>query len=71
MFQNYLTRLDHKLSNSRPNGRKILIILDDCSSHRIINLKFNNIRLCYLKNEANHKTLIIQLILESNLIIYP
>lgn len=55
MFQNYLTRLDHKLSNSRPNGRKILIILDDCSSHRIINLKFNNIRLCYLKNEANHK----------------
>ncbi|EMG49632.1 PDC2 Protein PDC2 [Candida maltosa Xu316] len=55
MFQNYLTRLDHKLSNARPNGRKILIILDDCSSHRIINLKFTNIKLVYLKNEANHK----------------
>lgn len=55
MFQNYLTMLDHKLSTARPNGRKILILLDDCSSHRIINLKFNNIRLVYLKNDANHK----------------
>ncbi|RCK63772.1 Protein PDC2 [Candida viswanathii] len=55
MFQNYLIMLDHKLSTARPNGRKILILLDDCSSHRVINLKFNNIRLVYLKNEANHK----------------
>lgn len=54
MFQNYLLTLDHKLANTSPN-RKILILLDDSSSHRIINLKFNNIKLCYMKNNANHK----------------
>lgn len=55
MFQNYLLTLDHKLSNSSP-GRNILIILDDSSSHRILNLKFNHIKLIYLKNNTNHKS---------------
>lgn len=54
MFQNYLLALEHKLSNASPN-RKIVIILDDSSSHRIINLQFKNIKLCYLKNNTNHK----------------
>lgn len=54
MFQNYLLTLEHKLANHSP-GRKIVILLDDSSSHRIINLKFSNIKLCYLKNESNHK----------------
>lgn len=54
MFQNYLLTLDHKLGNQSP-PRKILIILDDSSSHRIINVKFNNIRLCYLKNNISQK----------------
>lgn len=56
MFHNYLLTLDHKLANSiRP--RRILIILDDSSSHRILNLKFNNIKLVYLKNNTHHKSL--------------
>lgn len=54
MFQNYLLTLDHKLTSTSPN-RKILILLDDSSSHRIINLKFRNIKLCYMKNNANCK----------------
>lgn len=54
MFQNYLLSLDHKLSSTSPE-RKILILLDDSSSHRIINLKFTNIKLCFLKNNSNHK----------------
>lgn len=54
MFQNYLLTLEHKISGISPN-RKILILLDDSSSHRIINLKFNHIKLCYLKNNASHK----------------
>lgn len=54
MFQNYILTLDHKLANSA-SSRKILILLDDSASHRIINLKLNNIRLCYLKNNTNHK----------------
>lgn len=54
MFQNYLLTLEHKISSVSPN-RKILIVLDDSSSHRIINLKFNHIKLCYLKNNASHK----------------
>lgn len=52
MFQNYLLTLEHKLASVSPN-RKILMILDDSSSHRIINLKFKNIRLCYLKHNTN------------------
>ncbi|CAI5757384.1 unnamed protein product [Candida verbasci] len=52
IFQNYLITLDHKLKNS---SRKLLILLDDSSSHRIINLKFNNLKLIYFKNETNHK----------------
>lgn len=54
MFQKYLLTLDHKLQSTSP-GRKILIILDDTSTHRILNLKFNNIRLCYLKNNTKNK----------------
>lgn len=54
MFQNYLLTLDHKLSNGKK--RKILIILDDSSSHRILNLKFENIKLVYLKNNTSHKS---------------
>lgn len=54
MFQNYLLTLDHKLTSTSPN-RKILILLDDSSSHRIINLKFRNIKLCYMKNNTNYK----------------
>lgn len=52
MFYDYLLTLDHKLASVQP-GRKILIILDDASSHRIINLKFDRIRLCFLKNNNN------------------
>ncbi|KAI5962401.1 PDC2 [Candida pseudojiufengensis] len=54
MFQNYLLTLDHKLHNLN-SKRKILIILDDCSSHRIINLNFQHLKLVYLKNETCHK----------------
>lgn len=55
MFLKYLLTLEHKLENAVPR-RKILILLDDSSSHRIINLKFKNIRLCYLKNNTNNKS---------------
>lgn len=55
MFQKYLLTLEHKLESTVPN-RKILILLDDSSSHRIINLKFKNIRLCYLKNNTSNKS---------------
>lgn len=55
MFQNYLLTLEHKLANNSPK-RKILIILDDSSTHRILNLKFNNIKLIYLKNNTSHKS---------------
>jgi hypothetical protein len=54
MFHKYLLTLDHKLQSTTP-GRKILILLDDTSTHRILNLNFTNIRLCYLKNNTNHK----------------
>lgn len=54
MFQKYLLTLDHKLQSISPN-RKILILLDDSSSHRILNLNFSNIRLCYLKNNTKNK----------------
>ncbi|EDK45323.1 conserved hypothetical protein [Lodderomyces elongisporus NRRL YB-4239] len=54
MFQNYLITLDHKIHNQTPN-RQLLVILDDCSSHRIINVKFQHIKLIYLKNETSHK----------------
>lgn len=53
MFYDYLLTLDHKLASLQPH-RKVLIILDDSSSHRIINLKFDHIRLCFLKNNNNH-----------------
>lgn len=55
MFQNYLLTLEHKLASSDSN-RKLLIIVDDSSTHRILNLKLNNIRLVYLKNNTNHKS---------------
>lgn len=54
MFHRYLLTLDHKLQSSDPS-RKILIIVDDTSTHRILNLKFSNIRLCYLKNNTKNK----------------
>ncbi|KAI5958796.1 PDC2 [Candida theae] len=54
MFQNYILSLDHKIHSLTPE-RKILIILDDCSSHRLVNIKFQNIKLVYLKNETCHK----------------
>lgn len=54
MFQKYLLTLEHKLTNSTPQ-RKILIILDDSSSHRIINVKFKSIKLCYLKNNSANR----------------
>ena len=53
MFYDYLLTLDHKIASLQPQ-RKILIVLDDSSSHRIINLKFDHIRLCFLKNNNNH-----------------
>lgn len=56
MFQNYILSIDHKIHSLTPQ-RKILIILDDCSSHRLINIKFENIKLVYLKNETCHKNL--------------
>lgn len=54
MFQNYLLTLEHKLASASPR-RRVLLLLDDLLLHRIINLKFSNIRLCYLKNELGHK----------------
>lgn len=54
MFQDYLLALEHKLTSLNPK-RKILILLDDSSSHRIINMSFQNIRLCYLKNSLKHR----------------
>ncbi|SGZ49758.1 CIC11C00000000018 [Sungouiella intermedia] len=54
MFQDYLLTLDHKLENSTPN-RNILILLDNSSSHRMINLEFKHIRLVYLENTSKHK----------------
>lgn len=52
MFHKYLLLLHQKLKAA---NRKIVIILDDSSSHRIINLKFSHIRLIYLKNNSNLK----------------
>lgn len=54
MFQNYLLTLEHKLASNNP-PRKIVIIVDDSSTHRILNVKFNNIKLVYLKNNSSHK----------------
>ena len=54
MFENYLLMLNHKLASV---SRKILIILDDSSSHRIINLNFSHIRLIFLKNNSSSKNL--------------
>lgn len=54
MFQDYLLTLDHKLENSAPE-RNILILLDNSSSHRMINLEFKHIRLAYLENTSKHK----------------
>lgn len=54
MFQDYLLTLDHKIENSTPN-RQIIIFLDDSSSHRIINLEFNHIRLVYMENASKHR----------------
>lgn len=54
MFHDYLRTWDRTLSNGeRP--RKVLLLLDDSSSHRIMNLKFENIRLCFLENNLRHK----------------
>lgn len=54
MFQDYLLTLDHKLENSTPD-RHIAILLDNSSSHRMINLEFKHIRLVYLENTSKHK----------------
>lgn len=54
MFQDYLLTLDHKIENASPN-RKIMILLDNSSSHRMINLEFKHIKLVYLENASKHK----------------
>lgn len=54
LFQDYLLTLDHKLASASPN-RNILIFLDDSSSHRMINLEFQHIRLCYMENASKHR----------------
>lgn len=54
MFQDYLLTLDHKIERSTPD-RQIVILLDNSSSHRIINLEFKHIRLLYLENASKHK----------------
>lgn len=54
MFQDYLLTLDHKLENSTPD-RNIIILLDNSSSHRMINLEFKHIKLVYLENTSKHK----------------
>lgn len=54
MFQDYLLTLDHKLENSY-EGRNIIILLDNSSSHRMINLEFKHIKLVYLENTSKHK----------------
>lgn len=54
IFQNYLLSLDHKIDSVSPK-RKILIFLDNSSSHRIINLEFKHIKLIYMENASKHK----------------
>lgn len=54
MFQDYLLTLDHKIANTSPQ-RNILIFLDNSSSHRMINLEFKHIRLCYMENASKHR----------------
>lgn len=55
MFHEFLLTWDHKLANRSGNRpRKVLLLLDDSSSHRILNLKFGHIRLCYLENNSRH-----------------
>lgn len=55
MFHEFLLTWDHKLANgSGKEPRKVLLLLDDSSSHRILNLKFDHIRLCYLENNSRH-----------------
>lgn len=54
MFQDYLLTLDHKIENSTPE-RNIVILLDNSSSHRMINLEFKHIKLVYLENTSKHK----------------
>lgn len=54
MFQDYLLTLDHKIDNTSPQ-RNILIFLDNSSSHRMINLEFKHIRLCYMENASKHR----------------
>lgn len=56
IFQDYLLSLDHKLEASSPE-RKIVIFLDDSSSHRIINIEFKHILLVFLENSSKHKNL--------------
>lgn len=54
MFQDYLLSLDHKIENASPN-RQIMILLDNSSSHRMINLEFKHIKLVYMENASKHK----------------
>lgn len=54
MFQDYLLTLDHKLESVSPH-RNIVIFLDNSSSHRMINLEFQHIKLCYLENASRHR----------------
>lgn len=53
MFSEYLLTLDHKIALAQPE-RQILILVDDSSSHRMLNLRFSHIRLCFLKNSSSH-----------------
>ncbi|XBW36178.1 hypothetical protein QEN19_001758 [Hanseniaspora menglaensis] len=46
MFHNWLVKWDNQL---REFGRQIYIILDDCCSHRIMNVKLTNITLIYTR----------------------
>lgn len=54
IFHDYLLALDHKIESVTPD-RRILIFLDESSSHRIINLEFKHIKLVYMENSSKHK----------------
>ena len=51
LFHEWLIEWDKKLANSR-NNRKIYIILDDCCSHKIVNVKLTNITLIFTRSQS-------------------
>lgn len=51
MFQEYLVLWNHRL---QLQNRKVLVLLDNSLSHRIINLRLTHVRLVYAENALKH-----------------